>query len=115
MKIDFINAVVAIAVSALLAWGAYPMTSVDDLKTLVAVVSFVALAASSLCAIAIKTGKQRSSIVVRATSGAFFVFLVILNGVFTFFDFSKPLYVILNALTLLVMLLVNRSVAKSGM
>ena len=115
MKIDFINALVALAVSALLAWGAYSMTSVESLKTLVAIVSFVALAASSMCAIAIKTGEQRSSVVNRATSGAFFIFLIILNGAFTFFDFSRPLYVILNALTLLVMLLVNRSVARSGM
>ncbi len=115
MKIDFFNAFIAIAISALLAWGLYAMTDIEALKILVGIGSFIALAGSSICSIAIKMGEQRSSIVIRATSGVFFFLLLLLNGIFTFFDFSEPLYIILNSLLLLIMLIINRSVTKSRM
>lgn len=115
MKIDFINLLVVICASALLAWGGYSMTETEGLKLLVAAVSFITLCVSGSCVIAVRFGEHRSSVVIRVTSGVFFVFLMFMNGVFTFFDFSKPLYIILNAIVLLVLLLVNRSVARSGM
>lgn len=46
MKIDFFNAFIAIAISALLAWGLYAMTDIEALKILVGIGSFVALAGS---------------------------------------------------------------------
>ena len=115
MRLDYFNTFIAIAISALLAWGTYSMTDTEELKIMVAIVSFITLATSAMCSIALKIGEQRSSVVIRATSGVFFFLLLILNGIFTFFDFSKPLYIILNALILLIMLIVNRSVAKSRM
>lgn len=115
MRIDFINFLIAIGIAALLAWGGYSMTKVDDLKAYVALVSFVTICTSGVLTIAMGFEEKRSTVVVRATSGAFFLIFILLNGIFTFFDFSKPLYIILNVLLLLLQLIIIKGVVKSKM
>ncbi len=115
MKFDPIYSLAAVLISALLAWGMYDMTQTEDLKVLLAIVSFVTLSASALCSIAVKVGEGRSLVVMRATSATFFFSFLVLNFIFTFFDFSESFYVILNALAFLMMLIINRAVIKSKM
>ncbi len=115
MKFDPIYSLAALLIAALLAWGMYNMTGVEEHKALVAAISFLTMAVSAMCSIAIKVGEGRSLVVMRATSATFFLFFLFLNGIFTFFDFSEPLYVILNALAFLIMLIINRAVIKSKM
>ncbi len=115
MKFDFFNSLIALSISALLTWGAYSMTDTENLKSLVAVVTFITLGVSSICSIAIKLGEERSSIVNRATSAVFFFLLLIINMAFTFFDFSKPLYIIINGIVMLIMLIILRAVTNSKM
>ncbi len=115
MKFDPIYTLASLAIAALLAWGMYDMTDVEEHRVLVAVVTFVTLAVSAVCSIAVKMGEQRSLVTMRVTSVVFFFSFLVLNGIFTFFDFSESLYVILNALAFLIMLIVNRAVIKSKM
>ncbi len=115
MKIDFIYTIVATAVSALIAWGLYEMTDYGNLKIYVAIVSFISLSFAGVCSLGLRIGEDRSLTVIRFTSGAFFFVSLLMNFIFTFFDFSIPFYIILNAILLLTMLVIIRSVAKSGM
>lgn len=115
MKIDILNTLIVAAVAGLLAWGGYTMTDVSELKIYVAVVTFLTLFTSGMFSVGMKTAKPRSAMVIRFTSGAFFLLFCVINLVFTFFDFSKPLYIIINAIALLLLLIIAKSVTKSGM
>ncbi len=115
MKIDYIYSACIAGISAMLAWGAYELQSAENLQIITAIVTFLALTISGICSFALKAGEERSSIMARVASAVIFFFMIALNFVFAFFDYSIPLYIILNAITLIILLIANRSIIKTNM
>ena len=104
MKINFVQTIIAIAVSLLIAYGFYSFHDSEN-KILLSAGSFVFLAITLILTIGTSFELPRTTTNVRVVSGIFFAVALISNLIFTFIAFSIPSYVITNGILLLVFIL----------
>jgi len=109
MKVNFVQTIIAIAVSLLIAYGLYSFHDSEN-KILLSAGSFVFLALTLILTIGTSFELPRTTTNVRVVSGIFFVIALISNLVFTFLKFSVPSYVIINGILLLVFILIAYSI-----
>ena len=112
MKINFVQTIIAIAVSLLIAYGLYSFHDSEN-KILLSVGSFVFLATALVMAIVASFELPRTTTNIRVVSGIFFVIALISNLIFMFINFSVPSYVIINGILLLVFILIAYSINKA--
>jgi hypothetical protein len=112
MKINFVQTIIAIAVSLLIAYGLYSFHESEN-KLLLSAGSFVFLAVTLILTIGTSFELPRTTANVRVVSGIFFAIALISNLVFTFLNFSVPSYIIINGILLLVFILIIYSINKS--
>jgi hypothetical protein len=112
MKINFVQTIIAIAVSLLIAYGLYSFHESEN-KILLSVGSFVFLAVTLILTIGSSFELPRTTTNVRVVSGIFFVIALITNLAFTFLNFSVPNYIIINGILLLVFILITYSINKT--
>ena len=112
MKINFLQTIIAIAVSLLIAYGLYSFHDSEN-KILLSVGSFVFLAITLVLTIGTSFQLPRTTTNVRVVSGIFFAVALISNLIFTFVAFSVPSYVITNGILLLVFILIAYSINKA--
>jgi hypothetical protein len=112
MKINFVQTIIAIAVSLLIAYGLYSFHGSDN-KLLLSVGSFVFLSVTLIISIGASFELPRTTTNIRVVSGVFFVVALISNLIFTFINFSVPSYVITNGILLLVFILIAYSINKA--
>ncbi len=112
MKINFVQTIIAIAVSLLIAYGLYGF-SVSENKILLSAGSFVFLAATLVLTIGTSFEFPRTTTNIRVVSGIFFAVALISNLIFMFINFSIPSYVIINGILLLVFILIAYSINKA--
>lgn len=113
MKINIVKSIIAIAFSALFAYACYAICKYDEIRWLLTIVSFVMFGAMSIMTFGLKAKSERSSVVLSVLSGTLLTVAVIMNFVFAFFDFSVPVYVILNGVVLLAYLMTYASVFQA--
>ena len=112
MKINFVQTIIAIAVSLLIAYGLYSFHDSEN-KILLSVGSFVFLATTLILTIGTSFELPRTTTNVRVVSGIFFAVGLVSNLIFTFVAFSVSSYVITNGLLLLVFILIAYSINKA--
>lgn len=112
MKVNFVQTIIAIAVSLLIAYGLYSFHDSEN-KILLSAGSFVFLAVTLILTIGTSFELPRTTTNVRVVSGIFFAIALISNLVFTFLKFSVPSYVIINGILLLVFILIAYSINKA--
>ena len=112
MKINFVQTIIAIAVSLLIAYGLYSFHDSEN-KILLSAGSFVFLATTLVLTIGTSFQLPRTTTNVRIVSGIFFAVAFISNLIFTFITFSVPSYVITNGILLLVFILIAYSINKA--
>jgi hypothetical protein len=112
MKINFVQTIIAIAVSLLIAYGLYSFHDSEN-KILLSAGSFVFLALTLVFSIGTSFQLPRTTTNVRVVSGIFFAVALISNLIFTFVAFSVPSYVITNGILLLVFILIAYSINKA--
>lgn len=112
MKINFVQTIIAIAVSLLIAYGLYSFHDSEN-KILLSAGSFVFLAITLVLTIGTSFQLPRTTTNVRVVSGIFFAVALISNLIFTFISFSIPSYVITNGILLLVFILIAYSINKA--
>ena len=112
MKINFVQTIIAIAVSLLIAYGLYSFHDSEN-KLLLSAGSFVFLATALVMTIGASFELPRTTTNIRVVSGIFFVISLIINLIFTFINFSVPSYVIINGILLLVFILIAYSINKA--
>ena len=112
MKINFVQTIIAIAVSLLIAYGLYSFHGNDN-KLLLCVGSFVFLSVTLIITIGASFELPPTTTNIRVVSGVFFVVALISNLIFTFINFSVPSYVITNGILLLVFILIAYSINKA--
>ena len=112
MKINFVQTIIAIALSLLIAYGLYSFHESEN-KILLSVGSFVFLAVTLILTIGSSFELPRTTTNVRVVSGIFFVIALITNLAFTFLNFSVPNYIIINGILLLVFILITYSINKT--
>jgi hypothetical protein len=112
MKINFVQTIIAIAVSLLIAYGLYSFHDSEN-KILLSGGSFVFLATAIVMTIGASFELPRTAANIRVVSGIFFAIALISNLIFTFINFSVPSYVIINGILLLVFILIVYSISKA--
>lgn len=113
MKINFIQTIIAIAISLLIAYGLYSF-HVSENRIPLSASSFVFLAITLILTIGTSFERPRTTTNIRVVSGIFFVIALISSIVFTVFNFSLPSYVIINGLLLLIFILIVYSISKAN-
>jgi hypothetical protein len=112
MKIDIIKTLIAIAVSALIAYGFYSFHNTENTQLLTLIV-FIELFITSFLVLGLRFELNRTTIHVRTVSTIFFFVFLIINILFSFFSFSIPVYIILNGLLFLTNILIVYSLLKA--
>ena len=111
MKLNFIPTIIAIAISGLISYGFYSFHNSNN-KLLLSIGSFTFLALTLIFTIGATFDLSRTKINIRTVSALFFGTSLVSNLVFSFFEFTKPIYVIVNGILLLAYLLVIYSIQK---
>lgn len=110
MKVDFVKSLIAVAISALLAYACYEICDVVELRPVIKTGSFLTILIPALLTLSVTSKEERSAVMLRTLSSLIFFLEVALNFGFSFFAFKVPVYVILNGLLLLLYALVYRSI-----
>lgn len=112
MKINFIKTIIAIGVSGLIAYGFYSFHKTDN-KLLLSTGSFVFLLLTLLFTLSISFSLPRTTTMVRTVSGIFFIVAFVINMTFSFFNFSTPIYIIVNGIALMTYVLIAYSISRA--
>lgn len=112
MKFDFVRSVIAFGLSALIAYGFYEICDYGGVRWLLTIISGVILALLGLFSIGLVPKAERIATNLQILSAAMFVVMGVINFVFAFFDFNKPLFIILNGVCLLLYALVAVSIYR---
>jgi hypothetical protein len=112
MKLNFVQTIIAIAVSALIAYGFYHFHDTDN-KILLSAGSFIFLSVTLVLSIGVNFEQSRTTANNRVVSVIFFVIALISNLIFSFFSFSEASYIITNGILLLIYILIAYSINKA--
>ena len=112
MKINFVQTIIAIALSLLISYGLYSFHNSEN-KMLLSAGSFLFLAATLVMTIGTSFEFPRTTTNVKVVSGIFFAVALISNLIFTIIKFSVPSYVIINGILLLVFILIAYSINRA--
>jgi hypothetical protein len=112
MKINFVQTIIAIAVSLLIAYGLYSVHNSEN-KILLSVGGFLFIATTLVLSIGTSFELPRITTNIKIVSGIFFAVALISNLIFTFIVFSVPSYVITNGILLLVFILIVYSINRA--
>ena len=115
MKLDVVKSLIAVAISALLAYACYEICNYEHVRWVIAAGAFVTIGAPMMFALGVSSQHERSSVMLKTFSWVFLLIEMVSNGVFVFFDFSIPVYVIVNGLILLTFALIYNSVYRTKM
>ena len=113
MKINFVQTIIAIAVSALIAYGLYHFHNGVN-QMLLSIGSFVFLSVTLALSIGVNFEQSRTTTNIRVVSGIFFAVALISNLIFNFLSFSEPSYVITNGILILIYVLIVYSINKAN-
>lgn len=108
MKINLVNFLIAVLVSAILAYALWNFGG--DLKNYVAVGAFVFFAGTLVPTIGGSFELSRNGINLRVTSAVFFVLGLVINCMFSLITFSATAYIVISAIAFLLYILVANAV-----
>lgn len=113
MKIDFIKTLIAVGISALLAYACYEICKFESVQWVITVGTFVTIVIPCVLSLGVSSKEERLAVMLKTLSSIILTVEIIANFIFVFFDFSVPVYVIINGLLLLVFALTYNSMYKS--
>lgn len=111
MRINLIKLIIAVFISMLICYGFYSFAH-SEKNILLVIGSFITLSGAMTVTIGLDFEDKRNGINIRLVSGIFSVIFLISGIVFSCFEFSNPLYVIINGLLLLIYILITYSIYK---
>ena len=112
MKLKFTPSIIAVAISLLITYGLYSFHTGEN-KVLLSVGSFIFTIVTLILSIGFDFSLPRTSVNIKVVSGVFLAIGLIANITFTFFNFSKPTYIITIGILLLTYFLIVYSIYKS--
>ena len=115
MKLDLVKSLIAVAISALLAYACYEICDYDRVQWVITIGAFLTLGITSVFSLGITLEQVRTSTMLKALAWVILIVELITNGIFVFFDFSVPVYVIINGLILLIFALIYNSIYRTKM
>ena len=115
MKLDIVKSLIAVAISALLAYACYEICDYENVRWVIAAGALVTIGAPVMLALGVSSQQERSSVMLKTLSWVFLLIEIVSNGIFVFFDFSIPVYIIVNGLILLILVLIYNSIHRTKM
>jgi hypothetical protein len=112
MKINFVQTIIAVALSLLISYGLFSFHANEN-KVLLSIGSFVFLSVTLSMTIGATFEFPRTTTNVRVISGIFFGIALLSNLIFTFLNFLVPTYIVVNGILLLLFILIAYSVNKA--
>lgn len=111
MRLNAINTLFAIAISALLSYGCYSLC-IHGQKEIVAVGTFILLAVITIVNFALTLPEKRTTTLIHIVASIFLTVVVVLSVIFSLIYVSTPAYIITNGLTLIIFLMVVLGLAR---
>ncbi len=112
MKINFIPTLIALALSVLIAYGLY-FFHIGENKILLGFGSALFFGLTLILTYGVSYELPRTGVNVRVVSGIFFLIGLIENIVFSFLNYSIPIYVITNGVLILIYILISYFIFKA--
>jgi hypothetical protein len=112
MKINFAQTIIAIAISALIAFGLYTFHHGEN-KMLLSGGGFLFLSVSLILSLGVNFEEPRTTSNIKVVSGIFFFVALISNLIFNFLTFSEASYIIINGLLILSFILIVYSISRA--
>ncbi|MGM9818083.1 MAG: hypothetical protein ACI30B_03770 [Paludibacteraceae bacterium] len=114
MKFNIIPALIAVALSALVAFGMYNWCRYQDMNLLVAIVGGISMALTCGLSLGISFVDKRKGINTKVMSSIFAFLALIINVIFCCLSaFSAPAYIITISILILIWLLVIYSIVRA--
>ena len=115
MKLNIVPSIIALAISALIAYGLYSWCRNADMQILLSIFGGVSMLLTFGSMLAISFKDSRTTVNVRVLSGVFAFLVILSNAIFCCISsFSTPLYVIINGLLLLTWFISAYGVARAN-
>lgn len=115
MKVDIVKSIIAIAISALLAYACYEICKYEHLQWVITIGVFLTMGVTLIFSLALSSEKSGSTIMLKTLSCIALVIEALINEIFMFFDFNIPVYVITNGIILLIVTLIYSSIYRTKM
>lgn len=112
MKIDIIKTLIALGISALLAYGFYSFHHSENIELLV-IISFIEFFIVSFFVLGLKFELNRTTSNVKVVSSIFFFVFLVKNILFSFFTFPKQLFILISGIIVLILMLIVYSLLKA--
>jgi len=114
MKLNIIPSIIALAASALFAYGIYSWCHYTDLNLLVSIMGGICIALTAGACLGVSLPNSRTSLNVKVLSGVFAAVFIIINVIFCCIEsFAAPAYIIINGILLLIWLLGAYFISKA--
>jgi hypothetical protein len=113
MKLDIMKSIIAISVAGLIAYGLYEFANEESNRLLLSVASFLLISLTSVFSFGVNLNEPRVGMMFKTLSIVWLAIVLIENLVFSFFNFSIPLYIILNGITILIYAMIAVSIYRT--
>ena len=113
MKINIIPTLIALAISALIAYALYSFCKTEGLELLLAIVGGIAMFLPLATCLGVRFPEGRTSVNLVTIGGVFFGIMLVAQLIFTFVHFATPALIIVDGLLLLVFLLCAYAIGKA--
>ena len=113
MKIKVIPTIIALGISALLAYALYEICHTEGKELLLAIGGGICLFLPLASCLGVRFEPSRTSANVAVVGAVFFGIMVISNALFAFLQFATHSYIIVNGILLLLFLLIEYFIVKA--
>ena len=115
MRLNIVPSIIALAISALIAYGLYSWCRNADMQILLSIFGGVSMLLTFGSMLAISFEDSRTTVNVRVLSGVFAFLVILSNAIFCCISsFSTPLYVIINGMLMLIWFLSAYGVTRAN-
>ena len=113
MRVNIIPTIIALAISALIAYALYVFCKTVGQESLLAICGGISLFLPSATCLGVRFPEKRTSANVAVLGGVFFGIILIAQLVFAFVRFSTPALIIVDGLLLLIFILCAYAIGKA--
>ena len=113
MKVKVVPTIIALGISALLAYALYNICHTEGKEMLLAIGGGLCLFLPLVTCLGVRFELSRTSANVAVVGAVFFVLMLVSNVIFAYSHFETHAYVIVNGIILLLFLLIAYLIAKA--
>lgn len=113
MKLDWIKSLIVVCLTALIAYGFYEFANEESNKLLLSIGSFLLISITAIFSFGVNLNEPRIGMMFKTLSIVWFFLVIVENFIFSFFNFSIPLYIILNGTTILLYAIIAVSIYRT--